>query len=73
MGDVLVLFDVLVGQLHRKQRVEVPAETLFAAHHLHHFGYVLRHVQSIVPCVTFDESLAVGIQRVEVFPEMTVG
>jgi hypothetical protein len=31
------------------------------------------NVQTVVPCVPLDESLLVGVQRIELLQELTVG
>ena len=47
--DILRILEKLVGQVHRKERIETLHETFVAAHSVDHAPHIVRHIERVVP------------------------
>src|SRR5690606_934267 len=72
-GDIFCIFEILIRKFHRKQRVKVVDKPFLVAMQGYQGIRVLRYEQTIVPRVTFDKTLSMCIQYIEIFDKITFG
>jgi hypothetical protein len=65
-GDILRLCEETVGEVHCEERVKMLRESLFSRREGGSAACrVMGHIKAVVPCISFDETLAVGAQHIE--------